>query len=246
MKQRVRMDSLLVARGVSESREKAQAMILAGEVLADGQKITKSGHKVPPDTDIRLLAKKTRFVSRGGEKLEGALDYFAIDVEDKICLDVGSSTGGFTDCLLQRGAAKVYAVDVGTAQLHWNIRQDPRVVVCERVNARYLSKETVPESVEFVCCDVSFISVTLILPALLPLMMSSADLVVLAKPQFEVGKGEVGKGGIVRDPALHTWTVQKVSRSLVESGFKKPQTMESPIPGARGNKEFLIYVSERQ
>ena len=221
-------------------------MILAGEVLADSQKITKSGHKVPPETDIRLLVKKTRFVSRGGEKLEGALDYFAIDVEGKICLDVGSSTGGFTDCLLQRGAAKVYAVDVGTAQLHWNIRQDPRVVVCEKVNARYLSNETVPESVEFVCCDVSFISVTLILPALLPLMTSSAGLVVLAKPQFEVGKGTVGKGGIVQDPALHAWTVQKVSHSLVELGFTKPRTMESPIPGAEGNKEFLIYVSERQ
>lgn len=246
MKHRVRMDSLLVARGLAESREKAQAMILAGQVLADSQKITKSGHKVSPETDIRLLAKKKRFVSRGGEKLEGALDDFAIDVKGKTCLDVGSSTGGFTDCLLQRGAAKVYAVDVGTAQLHWSIRQDQRVVVCEKVNARYLSKETVPEPVEFVCCDVSFISVTLILPALLPLMAPSAGLVVLAKPQFEVGKGAVGKGGVVRDPTLHEWTVQKVSRSLVESGFTKLRTMESPIPGAEGNKEFLIYVSERQ
>ncbi|MCY4585225.1 MAG: TlyA family RNA methyltransferase [Bryobacterales bacterium] len=246
MKQRVRTDSLLVARGLAETREKAQAMILAGEVLVDSQKITKSGHKVPPGSDIRLLTKKTRFVSRGGEKLEGALDYFAIEVEGKICLDVGSSTGGFTDCLLQRRAAKVYAVDVGKAQLHWNIRQDPRVVVCEKVNARYLSKETVPEPVEFVCCDVSFISVTLILPALLPILTPSAGLVVLAKPQFEVGKGAVGKGGIVRDPALHEWTVQKVSRSLTELGFTKPMTMESPIPGAEGNKEFLIYVSERQ
>ena len=141
MKQRVRIDALLVERGLAPSREKAQAMILAGEVLANEQKITKSGHKVAPETDLRLLGRKTRFVSRGGEKLAGALEHFAIDVEGKICLDVGSSTGGFTDCLLQNGAAKVYAVDVGTAQLVWKLRQDPRVVVHERVNARYLSEE---------------------------------------------------------------------------------------------------------
>jgi len=246
MKQHVRIDALLVERGLAASREKAQAMILAGEVLANEQKITKSGHKVAPETDLRLLGKKTRFVSRGGEKLAGALEYFAIDVEGKVCLDVGSSTGGFTDCLLQHGAAKVYAVDVGTAQLDWKIRQDPRVVVHERVNARYLTEETVTEPVGFVCCDLSFISVTLVLPALMSLMKHSAAIVVLAKPQFEVGKGEVGKGGIVRDPALHQRTVDKVCDALEGLGFLEPRTMDSPILGAEGNKEFLVYASQRQ
>lgn len=246
MRPRTRLDSLLVERGLVESREKAQAMILAGEVLADGQKVTKAGQKVPAAADIRLLGRKTRFVSRGGEKLDGAMKHFAIDVRDNVCLDVGSSTGGFTDCLLQRGARKVYAVDVGTAQLHWNLRRDSRVVVCEKVNARYLTQETVPEKVGFVCCDVSFISVTLILPALIPLMTPAARMVVLAKPQFEVGKGEVGKGGIVRDPALHEKAINRVRSALTELGFHGLHTMESPILGAEGNKEFLIYVAEQE
>lgn len=246
MRPRTRLDSLLVERGFVESREKAQAMILAGEVLADGQKVTKAGHKVPAEAEIRLLGKKARFVSRAGDKLEGAMEQFAIDVRDKVCLDVGSSTGGFTDCLLQRGARKVYAVDVGTAQLHWNLRRDPRVVVCEKVNARYLTEETVPEKVGFVCCDVSFISVTLILPVLIPLMAPAARMVVLAKPQFEVGKGEVGKGGIVRDPALHEKAINRVRGALTELGFHGLHTMESPILGAEGNKEFLIYVAEQE
>ena len=246
MRPRTRLDSLLVERGFVESREKAQAMILAGEVLADGQKVTKAGQKVPAAADIRLLGRKTRFVGRGGEKLDGAMKHFAINVRDNVCLDVGSSTGGFTDCLLQRGARKVYAVDVGTAQLHWNLRRDPRVVVCEKVNARYLTQETVPEKVGFVCCDVSFISVTLILPALIPLMTPAARMVVLAKPQFEVGKGEVGKGGIVRDPALHEKAINRVRSALTELGFHGLHTMESPILGAEGNKEFLIYVAEQE
>jgi 23S rRNA (cytidine1920-2'-O)/16S rRNA (cytidine1409-2'-O)-methyltransferase len=245
MKQRTRLDLLLVERGLADSREKAQAMILAGEVLADCQKITKAGHKVPAQADIRLLGVKKRFVSRAGEKLVGALENFAIDVHDKVCLDVGSSTGGFTDCLLQRGARKVYAVDVGTAQLHWNLRQDSRVVVREKVNARYLTEETVPEKVDFVCCDVSFISVTLILPALIPLMAPTAGIVVLVKPQFEVGKSEVGKGGIVRDPVLHDKAINRVRSALEDLGFHGLQTMESPILGAEGNKEFLTHAEQR-
>lgn len=245
MTPRTRLDSLLVERGLVESREKAQALVLAGEVLVDGQKVTKAGQKISPDVEIRLLGRKVRFVSRGGEKLEGAMERFAIDVRDKVCLDVGASTGGFTDCLLRRGARKVYAVDVGRAQLHWNIRQDPRVIVCEKVNARYLSQEIVPEKVGFVCCDVSFISVTLILPALIPLLAPTAAMVVLVKPQFEAGKGEVGKGGIVRDPALHEQAIDKVRNALDELGFYNLQTMDSPILGAEGNKEFLIYAAPR-
>lgn len=245
MTPRTRLDSLLVERGLVESREKAQALILAGEVLADGQKVTKAGHKISTQAQIRLLGRKTRFVGRGGEKLEGAMERFDIDVRDKVCLDVGASTGGFTDCLLQRGARKVYAIDVGRAQLHWNIRQDPRVVVREKVNARYLNEETIPERVDFVCCDVSFISATLILPALIPLMTPAAEMVVLVKPQFEVGKGEVGKGGIVRDPVLHEKAIDKLRNALEDLGFHDLQTMDSPILGAEGNKEFLIYAAPR-
>ncbi len=245
MKQRTRLDLLLVERGLAESREKAQAMILAGEVLADRQKVTKAGQNVSTEAEIRLLGVKKRFVSRAGEKVDAALENFSIDVRGAVCLDVGSSTGGFTDCLLQRGARKVYAVDVGTAQLHWNLRQDPRVIVREKVNARYLTKETIPEKVDFVCCDVSFISVTLILPALIPLMTPAAGMVVLVKPQFEVGKGEVGKGGIVRDPVLHDKAINRVRSAIEELGFENIQAMDSPILGAEGNKEFLIHATER-
>lgn len=246
MKQRVRIDQLLVERGLAESREKAQAMVLAGEVLVDDQKITKAGRKVLAGAEIRLLGERPKYVSRAGRKLEAALDRFSIDVEGGICLDVGSSTGGFTDCLLQHGAGKVYAVDVGSNQLHWKLRQDPRVVVHERVNARYLTKETVREAADFVCCDVSFISVTRILPALSALMQPDAEMVVLAKPQFEVGKGQVGKGGIVRDAALHRKAVEDVSAAVEQLGFKKVRVMESPLRGAEGNKEFLVYGSHRQ
>lgn len=246
MKQRVRIDQLLVERGLAESREKAQAMVLAGEVLADDQKITKAGRKVLAGAEIRLLGERPKYVSRAGRKLEAALDRFSIDVEGGICLDVGSSTGGFTDCLLQHGAGKVYAVDVGSNQLHWKLRRDPRVVVRERVNARYLTKETVREAANFVCCDVSFISVTRILPALSALMQPDAEMVVLAKPQFEVGKGQVGKGGIVRDAALHRKAVEDVSAAVEQLWFKKVRVMESPLRGAEGNKEFLVYGSHRQ
>jgi 23S rRNA (cytidine1920-2'-O)/16S rRNA (cytidine1409-2'-O)-methyltransferase len=181
-------------------------------------------------------------VSRGGQKLEAALDRFRIDVSGKVCADIGASTGGFTDCLLQRGAAKVYAVDVGTAQLHWNIRQDARVVVKERVNARYLTREILPEPAGFACCDVSFISATLILPVLAPLLEPDADLVVLVKPQFEVGKGQVGKGGIVREPELHREAVAKVRASLGQAGFTRTAETESPVLGAEGNREFLLHA----
>jgi 23S rRNA (cytidine1920-2'-O)/16S rRNA (cytidine1409-2'-O)-methyltransferase len=245
MKDLVRIDQLLVDRELAESRAKAQALVLAGQVLADEQKIDKPGRRVSPDCAIRLLGQPQKFVSRAGFKLEAALDHFEVSVDGKICLDVGASTGGFTDCLLQRGAAKVYAVDVGTNQLHWKLRQDPRVEVRERVNARYLSEEAVPETCGFACMDVSFISASLVLPATVGRLAPDAEMIVLAKPQFEVGKGEVGKGGIVRDPALRLAAAEKVAQALAAAGFQRIETMESPLPGAEGNVELLIHASGR-
>lgn len=243
MKPRIRIDRLLIERGLAESRQKAQAFVMAGQVLADEQKITKPGQQVAPEAEVRILGPAPQYVSRAGVKLEAALEKFQLDIRDKICLDIGSSTGGFTDCLLQHGAAKVYAVDVGTAQLHWKIRKDKRVIVRERINARYLNSAVVPEPVQFVCCDVSFISVTLIFSAIRPLLAAEAELVVLAKPQFEVGRGQVGKGGIVDDPALHQQVTEKVRKALQHMGFRYVGEMESPIRGAEGNKEFLLHGS---
>ncbi len=238
----MRVDRLLVERGFADSRHKAQAMVLAGEVLIDGQKAEKSGRQVAAAAAVRLVGRRSRFVSRGGLKLEAALERFAVDVRGAVCLDIGASTGGFTDCLLQRGAARVYAVDVGTAQLHWRIRRDERVTVLEKTNARFLAAEHVPDPVAFACCDVSFISCTMILPRLPALFAPGAQMVVLAKPQFEVEKGEVGKGGIVRSAALHARVVEKVRRALGELGFAIVEAVESPILGAAGNKEFLLYA----
>ncbi len=223
------------------SREKAQALILAGQVLVDGQKAAKAGHAVAPDVSLALAGQPLKYVSRGGLKLEAALDRFAIDVRGKTCLDVGASTGGFTDCLLQRGAAKVHAVDVGTGQLDWKLRQDPRVAVRERLNARYLDWAAIGEPVDLVTLDVSFISVTLILPAIVRFLRPESRIVVLAKPQFEAGRGQVGKGGIVRDPEVHRAVVEKVSRAVRGLGFAQVDVMESPVPGAEGNREFLVY-----
>ncbi len=240
------MDQLLVERELAESRHKAQALILAGQVLADEQKIDKPGRKVSSDAEIRLLGQAAKFVSRAGFKLEAALERFGVDVEGKACLDIGASTGGFTDCLLQHGARKVHAIDVGSNQLHWKIRQDPRVEVRERVNARYLKPEDLPERADFACCDVSFISVTLILPAVVELLTPCAEMIVLAKPQFEVGRGEVGKGGVVRDPLLRQAAADKVARALREVGFQKIEQMESPLPGAEGNVELLLHAADRE
>ena len=236
---RQRLDQLLVDRGLVESRQKAQALILAGTVLVNGQKADKPGHTVPSDAGIELT-EKLRYVSRGGLKLEAALDRFAIVVQDHVCADIGSSTGGFTDCLLQRGARRVYAVDVGTGQLDWKLRNDARVVVRENVNARYLTSEVVPEPCDLATFDVSFISVTKILPAVPPVLRPEAELVILVKPQFEVGRDEVGKGGIVRDPELHEQACRKVAAAVEELGYKT-EWMESPILGAEGNREFLLH-----
>lgn len=242
MKSRVRIDRLLVDRGLVSSREKAQARVIAGEVLVDEQKVEKPGHAVLEDCEIRLLGEPPPYVSRGGFKLQGALDHFEIDVRGRVCLDVGASTGGFTDCLLQRGARRVYAVDAGANQLDWKLRRDERVVVHEKVNARYLGREIVPQPVSFACCDVSFISATLILPALPPLMDVAADLVILVKPQFEVDKGEVGKGGIVKDPALHQKSVDRVRLAAGDIGFTIKGVIDSPILGAEGNREYLLHA----
>ncbi len=236
---RVRLDQLLVERGLAESRAKAQALVLAGQVLLDGKRAEKPGHAVSTEAHLELLA-PPRFVSRGGLKLDAALDHFAIDVREIVCLDVGSSTGGFTDCLLQRGARHVYAIDVGAGQLDWKLRGDSRVTVREGINARYLRFEDVGETVDLAVVDVSFISVTLVLPAVVPLLKENGQMVILVKPQFEVGRGEVGKGGIVRDPGLHAGACDRVRSAVEALGFQTGLT-ESPILGAEGNREFLLH-----
>jgi 23S rRNA (cytidine1920-2'-O)/16S rRNA (cytidine1409-2'-O)-methyltransferase len=235
-----RLDRVIVDRGLAESREKAQALIMAGEVLVDGQKALKAGQTVVPEARIEILA-KLRYVSRGGLKLEGALRHFDIDVAGFVCADFGSSTGGFTDCLLQSGALRVHAIDVGAGQLDWKLRNDPRIVVHEGVNARYLTPADLGEPVDLAVCDVSFISATLIIPAMVKVLKpQSGSIVLLVKPQFEVGRGQVGKGGIVRDPALHESACSKVRKFVDDQRFET-QIMESPITGAEGNKEFLLY-----
>jgi len=244
MKQgRQRIDQLLVARNLAESREKAQALLLAGEVLVNGQKVTKAGAPVDETASIEVLARMP-WVSRGGYKMLGALEHWGLDVTGRVCVDVGSSTGGFTDCLLQHGAARVHCVDVGAGQLHWKLRTDPRVVVHEGVNARYLEPALLGEPVGLAVCDVSFISVTLILPMLPPLLLPDGEIVILVKPQFEVGRDQVGRGGIVRDPALHEAVCRKAEDAARMLGFQT-SLMESPLPGAEGNKEFLLYGTGR-
>ena len=240
---RQRIDLLLVERSLAESREKAQALLLAGQVLVNGQKVDKAGAAVDSTAAIEILARMP-WVSRGGYKLAGALDHWGIDVTGRVCVDIGSSTGGFTDCLLQRGAARVHCVDVGAGQLHWKLRTDPRVVLHEGVNARYLEPAALSEPVNLAVCDVSFISVTLILPMIPALLQPDGELIVLVKPQFEVGRDQVGRGGIVRDPALHEAVCSKVEDAARMLGFKT-DLMESPLPGAEGNKEFLLYATDR-
>jgi 23S rRNA (cytidine1920-2'-O)/16S rRNA (cytidine1409-2'-O)-methyltransferase len=235
-----RLDQLLVERGLVESREKARALILAGQVLVNGQRVDKAGHNVAVDAQVELL-EQPRYVGRGGLKLEAALRHFDIQVAAKICMDVGSSTGGFTDCLLQHGAARVYAIDVGTAQLDWKMRNDPRVIVREQVNARYLSREDVPEIIQLAVCDVSFISITMILPAIAKLLAEDAEMVILVKPQFELERRQVGKGGIIRDPELHQQARRRVQEAVQRLGFRT-DTIPSPILGAEGNQEFLLYA----
>jgi 23S rRNA (cytidine1920-2'-O)/16S rRNA (cytidine1409-2'-O)-methyltransferase len=237
---KTRLDRLLVDRGLVESREKAQALIMAGEVRVNGQKASKAGQTVDDEAKVEVLSRPP-YVSRGGFKLAGALKSFELDLGGKVCIDVGSSTGGFTDVMLQAGAARVHAVDVGAGQLDWKLRTDPRVMLHEGINARELRFEDIGELADFLACDVSFISVTLILPAIMALLRPGGQMVILIKPQFEAGKGQVGKGGIVRDPAVHEAACQRVERAVREFGFETA-TIESPISGAEGNKEFLLYA----
>jgi 23S rRNA (cytidine1920-2'-O)/16S rRNA (cytidine1409-2'-O)-methyltransferase len=237
-----RLDVLLVERGLAETRAKAQALILAGTVFSGERKLDKAGTAYAEDTPLEVKAKDHPWVSRGGIKLAHALEHFAIDVTGVVALDVGASTGGFTDVLLQKGAAKVYAVDVGHGQLAWKLRQDPRVVVRERLNARYLTAEQVPEPPDIVVCDASFIGLETVLPAALGLAKPQARLVALIKPQFEVGPDRVGKGGVVRDPALHQEVCARIAVWLTGKGWAVAGIVESPIRGPEGNIEFLVYA----
>jgi len=240
-----RLDKLLVQRGLAASRERAQALILAGKVLVNEQKLEKAGAQVADESVIRLLGDDLKYVSRGGLKLERALEHWNIAVESRVCLDVGASTGGFTDCLLQRGAARVIAIDTGYGQMDFKLRQDARVRLLEKTNARYLTREALGEIVDFVAMDVSFISATLVLPpviaAAFPASQEGRQVVVLVKPQFEAGKEFVGKGGIVRDESTQLAAVEKVKAALVSLGTKQTDVIESPILGAEGNREFLLY-----
>ena len=234
-----RLDVLLVERGLVPSRHKAQAMIMAGEVLVNHNRVDKAGTRVPADAEI-VLKTKPRFVSRGGEKLAGALQDFQYDVTGKICADVGASTGGFTDCLLQSGATRVYAIDVGYGQLAHPIRTDERVIVLERTNARYL--ESLDEQVTLVVVDASFISLRLLLPTIRQWLIPNGDVIALVKPQFEAGKNEVGKGGIVRDETVHKRVLETVLTFTQENRFQIIQLTRSPITGATGNIEFLVWL----
>jgi 23S rRNA (cytidine1920-2'-O)/16S rRNA (cytidine1409-2'-O)-methyltransferase len=243
---KTRLDKLLVERGLAASRERAQALVLAGKVLVDNQKVEKAGAQVEPDATIRLLSEDLKYVSRGGVKLERALDHWKIDVRGKVCLDVGASTGGFSDCLLQRGAARVIAVDTGYGQMDFKLRQDSRVRLLEKTNARYLTRDMLGESLEFAVMDVSFISATLVLPAVVSAAFPESgrqgkQIVILVKPQFEAGREYVEKGGVVRDEAAQAAAVERVRAALVRLGVVASEVIESPILGAEGNREFLLY-----
>jgi len=239
---RERIDKLLVERGLAESRTKAQAMVMAGVVLVDEQRVEKPSHQFDTNSSIRIKGgddPTTRYVGRGGLKLEAALREFQIDVSGFTCLDVGASTGGFTDCLLQKGAKKVFAVDVGHNQIDWRLRNDERVEVREGVNARYLTPKDFPQKFNLVVTDVSFISVTKVLPAIVHLLAPRGAIIALIKPQFEVGRGEVGGGGIVRDAAKRLRVVEEVNSAARSLGLEALKVIESPITGAEGNVEFL-------
>jgi len=241
MPAKIRLDKLLVARGLAPSRERAQALILAGKVLVAEQKLEKPGSSVDPQAAVRLLGEDLKYVSRGGLKLELALEHWKINVRGRDCLDVGASTGGFTDCLLQHGARKVIAVDTGYGQIHIKLRQDARVRLLERTNARYLTREQVGQTVDLAAFDLAFISVTLVLPAAMA-AAEPREIVVLVKPQFEAGREHVSKGGIVRDPAAQQAAVQRVHRAVDGLGGKEIEVTDSPILGAEGNREFLLHA----
>ena len=241
----IRLDSLLVERGLAESREKARALILAGKVMVGGHEAGKAGTMVPAAADLRVIGPDHPWVSRGGIKLAAALDAFGIDATDRIALDIGASTGGFTDVWLQRGARQVIALDVGHSQLHWKLRSDPRVTVIEHTNARYLKPGDLPDPgspITRVSLDVSFISLRHLFPVLPPLVATGADIIALVKPQFEAGRRDVGRGGLVQDPDVHARVVAEVTAAATAVGLTRMALVDSPITGAEGNKEFLLHL----
>lgn len=237
-----RLDQILVEKGLAASRQRAQAMIMAGTVLVNDQPAVKAGKLIGPEDHIELRGRDMPFASRGGLKLDGVLNTLQLDVVDKICLDVGASTGGFTDCLLQHNARRVYAVDVGYGQLAWKLRQDPRVVVIERTNIRKMPSSALPQPVDLVAIDVSFISLKIVVPAVLKFLKKDARILALIKPQFEVGKDQVGKGGVVRDPALHRQVIEQLSEFFTGMGLLRESVVPSPLLGPKGNREFFIYL----
>ncbi|WP_163998312.1 TlyA family RNA methyltransferase [Pyxidicoccus caerfyrddinensis] len=237
-----RVDVLVVERGLAESRTKAQALILAGQVVVDDQRVDKPGSLVPVEAELRLKGEVLPYVSRGGLKLKAAMDRFGLDVSGRVCADIGASTGGFTDCLLQHGATRVHAIDVGYGQLHEKMRKDPRVRSRERVNARYLTDEDLPEKVGAIVIDVSFISLTQVLPSVLTFLEPGGLLVALVKPQFEVGPERVGKGGVVRDAAARQDAIDTVTAFVREQGLTVRGVMDSPVPGPAGNVEALLVA----
>ncbi|MGO9952310.1 MAG: TlyA family RNA methyltransferase [Dissulfurispiraceae bacterium] len=238
---RERLDKLLVERGLVASRERARALIMEGKVKVDGHPVTKAGEMVISDAQIDLKGEDMPYVSRGGLKLEAALKHFEIFVQDKVAMDVGASTGGFTDVMLQKGVRRVYCIDVGYGQLAWKLRQDPRVVLLERTNIRSLERQRIPESIDIATIDVSFISLNKVIPKVLEFISDGGEIVALIKPQFEVGKGEVGKGGIVKDSAKRHAAVERVRNELQEFGLHIMGIIESPILGQKGNMEYLIH-----
>ena len=237
-----RLDILVTENGLAESREKAKALIMAGQVYVDNQKADKPGDTFSEDAHVEIRGKGLQYVSRGGLKLEKAMKEFGLTLTDKICMDVGASTGGFTDCMLQNGARKVYSVDVGYGQLAWSLRTDARVVNLERTNARYLTREQIPEEIDFFSVDVSFISLSLILPAVRPLLAEHGQAICLIKPQFEAGREKVGKKGVVRDQSVHREVIEKIRNFSLENGFSVLGLTYSPVKGPEGNIEYLIYL----
>lgn len=244
MARKDRVDKVLVERGMVPSREKARALVMAGKVIVDGKKIDKPGVQINGDAQLRLQEGNSSYVSRGGEKMEGALKAFGIDPKGMIVMDVGASTGGFTDCILQKGAKKVYAVDVGYGQLAWKLQKDARVVNLERRNIRYLKRQEIQEEIDLILIDTSFISVEKFLPYLLGFLERRGTILSLIKPQFEVGKGEVGKGGVVRDRTLHEKVIARISAFSQGLGLKVLGVTESAPPGPKGNREFFIYLKK--
>ena len=246
MKNKKRLDVVMVERGLAESRQKAQAVIMAGQVFVDDQKVDKAGAPVTEGQNVEIRGKTLPYVSRGGLKLEKAMQLWPIGLHGAVCADIGASTGGFTDCMLQNGAQKVYAVDVGYNQLDYRLRTHPQVVCMERTNARYLTREQTPAPLNFFSVDVSYISLTVILPALRPLMQETGEGVCLVKPQFEAGKDKVGKKGVVRDPAVHLEVLEHFLEHAAHAGFSVKDITFSPIRGPEGNIEYLGYLSVRQ